>query len=156
MINALPHPAASESPEPLRGARAVAMPTDHFVVPPTEPSKELSARKSGKIVLPTMEGLCFEKVKHLAYLEASGNYTVLHFLDGRQVLVCKTLREVELQLPRGAFVRIHRSIIVNLDRVKELQPWFRGDYRVILHDGTKLSMSRTFRERVQKQLLRWS
>ena len=139
MINALPHPAASESPEPLRGARAVAMPTDHFVVPPTEPSKELSARKSGKIVLPTMEGLCFEKVKHLAYLEASGNYTVLHFLDGRQVLVCKTLREVELQLPRGAFVRIHRSHTIHLRHIKK---YVRGKGgHVVLLNGVTLTVS---------------
>lgn len=96
-------------------------------------------KKAGKIVLPTMEGLCFEKVKHIAYLEANGNYTVLHFTDGRQVLVCKTLGDVENQLPGGAFVRIHRSHTVHL---RHLKKYVRGKGgHVLLQNGVTLVVS---------------
>jgi two-component system LytT family response regulator len=86
-----------------------------------------------------MEGLCFEKVKQIAYLEASGNYTVLHFTDGRQVLVCRTLREVELLLPEAAFARIHRSHTVHL---KHLKKYVRGKGgHVVLQNGVSLTVS---------------
>jgi two-component system LytT family response regulator len=54
---------------------------------------------------------------------------------------------MERQLSQNAFVRIHRSTIVNVSRIKELQPLFHGDYAVVLLDGTRLTMSRSFRER---------
>src|SRR5205085_12303732 len=50
------------------------------------------------------------------------------------------------------FLRIHRSTIVNLDRVRELQPWFHNDYRVILRDGTELMLSRSCRKRLGELL----
>jgi two-component system, LytTR family, response regulator len=91
------------------------------------------------IVLPTMEGLCFEKVKHITHLEANGNYTTLHFADGRQVLVCKSLCEVEAQLPTDAFVRLHRSHTVHL---RHLKKYVRGKGgHVILQNGASLSVS---------------
>lgn len=86
-----------------------------------------------------MEGLCFEKVKHVAYLEASGNYTVLHFLDGRQILVCKTLREVEQMLPTQTFVRIHRSHTIHLRHIKK---YVRGKGgHVVLQNSVTLTVS---------------
>jgi two-component system LytT family response regulator len=51
------------------------------------------------------------------------------------------------------FARIHRSFMVNLDRVARLKPWFSGDYLVTLESGRELRLSRTYRERVQQQLL---
>ena len=57
-------------------------------------------------------------------------------------------------LPGEKFLRISRSAIVNLDRVKELQPMFYGDYAVLLHNGAKLTLSRNFRHRVEKLLQR--
>lgn len=101
-------------------------------MPKTDPEAE-------KIALPTMEGLCFEKVKHITYLEASGNYTALHFKDKRQVLVCKTLREVEQMLPSRAFVRIHRSHTIHL---KHLKKYVRGKGgHVLLQNGVTLTVS---------------
>jgi two-component system LytT family response regulator len=46
-------------------------------------------------------------------------------------------------------MRVHRSIIVNTERVREVQPWFKGDYVLIMHDGTKLRSGRTYRQSVQ-------
>ncbi|MBS1875944.1 MAG: response regulator transcription factor [Acidobacteria bacterium] len=116
-----------------------------------------TVRRSRTSRLAVREGsrLTVVKTEAIDWVEAADNYVCLHCGPSTHVLR-ETLHSIEALLDGNTFVRIHRSIIVNLDRVKELQPWFRGDYRVILHDGTKLSMSRTFRERVQKQLLRWS
>ncbi len=49
-------------------------------------------------------------------------------------------------------MRIHRSRIVNSDRIKELQPWFNGEYVVILQNGTRLTLSRGYREKLQERL----
>lgn len=140
MMNAVPYPNAADSSESVRGGRSVALAPDYFIAPPaTEPRPAQASGKAGKIVLPTMEGLCFEKVKHIAYLEASGNYTVLHFLDGRQILVCKTLREVEQMLPESAFVRIHRSHTIHLRHIKK---YVRGKGgHVVLQNSVTLTVS---------------
>lgn len=129
MLNAISiRPHTTDAAEPQGGTKSIAM--------PREPRPE---RAGNKIVLPTMEGMCFEKVKQIAYLEASGNYTVLHFTDARQVLVCRTLREVELLLPESAFARIHRSHTVHL---KHLKKYVRGKGgHVVLQNGVSLTVS---------------
>lgn len=111
------------------------------------------AQKATKIALPTMEGLCFEKVKNIAYLEANGNYTALHFKDKRQILVCKTLREVEQLLPEHSFVRIHRSHTIHL---KHLKKYVRGKGgHVILQNGTSLTVSAGQKEAFLHQVKRF-
>jgi two-component system LytT family response regulator len=60
---------------------------------------------------------------------------------------------MEQTLPGDRFLRIHRSTIVNIDRIKEMQPLCYGEYSVILHDGTRLTLSRSFRERVFSRLV---
>ena len=105
-----------------------------------------------KIALPTMEGLCFEKVKHILYLEAQGNYTLLHFEDGRQVLVCRTLCDIEAMLPFETFCRLHRSHTANLKHIKKYVRG-KGGY-VILNNGASLNISAgqrdTFLKMVEK------
>ena len=63
-----------------------------------------------------------------------------------------TLSNFENRLDNRRFIRIGRSTIVNIDRVREMQPMFHGEYVVILHDGTKLTVSRGYRENLQKYL----
>ena len=109
MLNAVPLHSITDPVEPNRSARAVAF----------KPEYSVMRKSSKKVVLPTMEGFCFEKVKDIAYLEASGNYTLLHFTDKRQILVCRTLREVELMLPEDCFARIHRSHTIHLKHIKK-------------------------------------
>jgi DNA-binding LytR/AlgR family response regulator len=105
-------------------------------------SRRVFARKkpmSSKIALPCMEGLVFEKTKHIMYLEAEGNYTNIHFEDKRTLLVCKTLREMEDMLPTVKFVRIHRSHTVHL---KYVQKYIRGKSGyVVLTNKKALSVS---------------
>jgi two-component system LytT family response regulator len=66
----------------------------------------------------------------------------------------ETISSLEAQLPAEKFMRISRSVIVNLDRIKELQPLFYGDFAAILLDGTRLTMSRNFRDRLERLLER--
>ncbi len=112
---------------------------------------------------PRVDRLAIREGAHLAvvrtdsidWVEAADNYVCLHCGPVTHIMR-ETMNSLETSLDDSVFVRIHRSTIVNLDRVKELQPWFRGDYRVILHDGTVLTLSRTFKDRVQSRLLRWA
>jgi two-component system LytT family response regulator len=64
----------------------------------------------------------------------------------------ETMTGMESKLDPVSFMRIHRSTIVNLDRVKEVQPWAKGEYVVIMRDGTRLIMSRRYRERLNERL----
>jgi len=63
-----------------------------------------------------------------------------------------TLREITRRLDPGRFVQIHRSTVVRLGAIRELQPWFHGDYVAILHSGAKLRLSRSFRDVVATML----
>ena len=62
------------------------------------------------------------------------------------------MNSLETSLDPGQFVRIHRSVIVNLDRVREFEPYFHGDYVERLHDGRSLTLSRTLRDKVEERL----
>lgn len=83
--------------------------------------------------------------------ETEGNYMRLH-VDGRSHLIRMTAAAIEPQLDPRTFVRIHRRFIVNVDRIVEVQPWLAGDAFLLLRNGTKLRLSRTFRERLQARL----
>lgn len=88
----------------------------------------------------------FIKTDEIDWIEAAGNYLKLHL--GREGhLIRETMNSIESKLDPNRFLRIHRSTIVNIDRIKELQPMFSGDYAVILRSGRELTLSRNYRER---------
>jgi two-component system, LytTR family, response regulator len=87
------------------------------------------------------------------WLEADGNYVQVH-TAGHTHMVRETLGALEAELPAGQFSRISRSIVVNLAAVRELQPLFYGDYAVLLKNGTRLTLSRSHRECVERLLAR--
>jgi two-component system, LytTR family, response regulator len=91
------------------------------------------------------------KVSDVDWFEAQGNYVRVHAGKAAH-LIRETITAVESSLNPAQFARIHRSTVVNLDRIRELQPWFAGDYLVILKDGTQLKLSRTFRDQLQARL----
>lgn len=95
----------------------------------------------------------FVKVTDVDYFEASGNYVRVH-VGKTSHLIRETMAAMEASLNPQLFARIHRAVIVNLDRIKELQPWFAGDYVVILRDGRQLKLSRTYREALQSRMHR--
>ena len=102
---------------------------------------------TGRLLVKEGERMFFVPVDRVDWLEAEGNYVRLHC--GREAhLVRATLGGMEDQLDARTFTRIHRSTIVNVDRVKEVRPWFAGDYVVKLQDGTELRLSRRYRDRL--------
>lgn len=89
----------------------------------------------------------FVRVDEVDWFEAAGNYVRLHV--GRTThRVRLPLARLEARLDRGQFRRINRSYIVQLDRIRELQSWFHGDGVVILTSGTRLRLSRRYRDRL--------
>ena len=87
----------------------------------------------------------FVKIQEVDYIEAAANYAVLHTQNGNHVLR-ETLRNLESSLSPALFLRISRSIIVSLNRIKAIQSGAPGEWLVILHDGRELQMSRGMKE----------
>lgn len=89
------------------------------------------------------------RTRDIRWIEAEDNYVRLHV--GPDVhLLRQTLSSLEARLDPRRFRRIHRSTLVNLDFVKEVQPWFGGEGVVVLVDGTKLTLSRSYKARIQE------
>jgi two-component system LytT family response regulator len=93
----------------------------------------------------------FIKAEEIDWLEAEGNYVRLH-AGKESYLLRDTISALESQLDPKKFIRVHRSAIVNIDRITELQPWFHGEYRIILTEGVQLTLSRTYREKLHELL----
>jgi len=83
------------------------------------------------------------------YLEAEGSYVRLHVKGGSH-LIRETLTSLEGRLDPARFVRVHRSRIVNVDRVHMIEPSFKGAYVLVLENGARLVTGRTFRDRVRR------
>lgn len=86
-------------------------------------------------------------LEDVTWIQAEENYVRLH-VGEESYLVRGTLSALENRLDAARFVRVHRSHIVNLEAISELQPWSHGDWRIILHDGRELTLSRRFRDRL--------
>ena len=91
------------------------------------------------------------RVAEISWFEAAGNYVKLHVGD-REHLARQTMKELQARLDPEQFVRVHRSAIVNLDRVRELQPWIRGEQVLILDDGTRVTIGRRYRDELTRLL----
>lgn len=93
----------------------------------------------------------FLKAEEIYWIEAEENYVMMHTRQNKY-LFRDAISRLEQTLNPHKFQRIGRSTIVNLDFVKELQPWFRGNYKVILQDGTELKLSHHYRQNLNKYL----
>jgi len=91
------------------------------------------------------------RVTDIDWIDAEGDYVRIR-VGKTSHLLRATMHRLESQLDPARFVRIHRSTIVNLERVKELQPSYRGEYVAVLHDGTTLKLSRGCREQLESRL----
>ncbi len=105
--------------------------------------ERLVVRSGGKVTL--------LRVDEIEWIDAEGDYVRIH-VGKAWHLLRETMKHLEAQLDPRRFVRIHRSTIVNLERVKELQPFFRGEYVVVLHNGTTLKLSRGYRDTLEARL----
>jgi two-component system LytT family response regulator len=100
-----------------------------------------------RILVKSSGKVFFLKFDEIDWVESAGNYVKLH-VGTESHLLRETMSEMERKLGNDKFVRIHRTVIVNLDRIKELQPWFNGEYIVILNNGTKLTASRGYKKKL--------
>jgi two-component system LytT family response regulator len=101
------------------------------------PLERIALKEAGRII--------FLSVSEIDWIEAQGNYVQLH--AGREShLLRETMDGIERKLDATKFLRLRRSTIVRLERIKELQPLFNGEYVIILRDGTRLSSSRRYRK----------
>jgi two-component system, LytTR family, response regulator len=91
------------------------------------------------------------RAEDVDWIEAAANYVKLH-VGGRVYLMRETMTRLEQSLDSSHFVRIHRSTIVRVDRIRMLEPLFQGDYVVVLQDGARLPTSRTYRDNLQELL----
>jgi two-component system LytT family response regulator len=91
------------------------------------------------------------KPQEIDWAESAGNYVCLHVAGATHILR-ETITSLENRLGQHQFLRVHRSTLVNVDRIKTLRPSLYGDYSILLRDGTKLTLSRGFRENVLKRL----
>jgi two-component system, LytTR family, response regulator len=104
-----------------------------------------------RLVIKNNDRVFVLKTDEIDWIEAEGNYVRIHF--GKQSsLMRETLSRLAAQLDPRKFPRIHRSRLVNIDRIQELQPWSHRDWRIILRNGAELRLSRNYRDRLQQLL----
>lgn len=120
--------------------------------PPPTNAPETPAPASDRLLVRANGRLFFARTEEVQWVEAQGNYIALRIRD-QSYLLRQTMQLIERQLDPNRFQRIQRSIIVNIDAVQELHPLFRGDYMVLMRDGTKLRMSSKYRQNFSKYML---
>ena len=102
-----------------------------------------------RVVVKSRGRVLFVKIEDVDWIEASANYVELH--SGKNsYLIRETLNSLEARLDPRRFARVHRTTIVNVDRIRELQPWSHGDFIVVLRDETKLRMNRRYRSNLSE------
>jgi two-component system LytT family response regulator len=109
------------------------------------------ARQYERFVVKSGGRMFFLKNDEIDWIEAAGNYVRVHV--GKEThLLRETMNAIAQKLDPALFIRIHRSTFVNIEKIKELQPWFHGEYVVILRDGMQLTMSRSHRNNLPELL----
>lgn len=103
--------------------------------------ERITVKKAGRII--------FLGVPDIRWVDASGNYVKLNTADG-SYLLRETMAGLEERLPSETFLRIHRSTIVNVDEIQEIEPLFHGEYSVTLKGGPRLTLSRSYRNQLGK------
>ena len=107
--------------------------------------------RSDRLVVKSGGRLFFLRADEIDWIEAAGNYVRLH-VGTTSHLLRETMNAIEARLDPEKFFRIHRCRIVNMERIQELQPWLNGEYAVLLRTGTRLTLSRGCREKLQERL----
>lgn len=118
--------------------------------------EDIESRRSkypDRLVVKTSGRVVFLKVAEIDWVDAAGNYVKLH-TGNESLLLRETMGRIEQRLDPRQFLRIHRSTIVNIEGIRELQQQFHGDYVVILKSGQRLTLSRSYRDKIQELLER--
>jgi two-component system, LytTR family, response regulator len=104
-----------------------------------------------RFAVPTGDRTVLIRVEEIDWIEAERNYIRLH-VGSRTYLMRENLSRIEAALDPATFCRIHRSTLVNIDRIRSVETLFRSEYMVVLHDGTKLNSGRSFRRNLHALL----
>jgi two-component system LytT family response regulator len=108
-------------------------------------------READRVVVRSGGRVLFGKTSEIDWVEAAGDYVTLH-VGKKTWLLRETIAEMERKLEAKGFTRVHRSTIVNTDRISEMHPLENGEYRLVLRDGTELKLSRSYRYHLQSLL----
>jgi two-component system LytT family response regulator len=112
--------------------------------PAPAPSAPVPLKASGRVQLVDPSSI--------EWIAADDDHVVVHGVRNQTWRVRETLHELAARLDPARFVRIHRSTVVRLSAIRELQPWFHGDYIAVLHSGAQLRLSRTYRDAIARLL----
>ena len=104
-----------------------------------------------RLVIKSSGRVFFLRTEEIDWIEAAGNYLRLH-VGQESHLMRDTMNSMESKLDPEKFLRIHRSTMVNFDRIKEIQSWFNGEYVLILRNGQQITSSRGYREKISQLL----
>lgn len=107
--------------------------------------RKLESKYTSRIGFATQEGLYIVLVRNILYLQAFGNYTQIKLKDGKTLTISKTLKSIEVKLPKSNFRRCHRSFIINLDEVVKLHD------TILLSCNVEVPISR----RMRKEFKSW-
>jgi two-component system LytT family response regulator len=121
---------------------------DRAASPRTDANGAAASGPVSRIVVRDRDRVLLVDVGDIDWIGADGDYVRIH-ASGKSHLIRDTMAAMEQRLDRGVFVRIHRSTIVNTSRIRELRPYSSREYAVILRDGTRLRLSRRYRERLR-------
>jgi len=116
--------------------------------------KQLFSKAKPGASLPTRlavkngQRVSFVNIRDIDWIEAEGNYVRIH-IGKESHLLRDAISNMESRLDPGKFLRIHRSTIVNIDRIRELHSWFHGEYHVILQNGKELLLTRSYRDNLR-------
>jgi two-component system LytT family response regulator len=106
------------------------------------------SRRDGRLAVRTDRGYRFVPIDEVHWIEADGDLVKIHTPRATHVMRA-TMADMEAELPRGVFARVHRSAIVNTSCIQEIQPLFKGDYIIVLRSGAAVRSGRTYRAGVQ-------
>jgi two-component system LytT family response regulator len=104
---------------------------------------EIQTRYPDRVLVAENERAFFVAVADIDWLEGARNYVVLH-VGAKTYTIRGTLDSLSKKLDPSAFVRVNRSAIVRLDSIRELQPWFHGEYKIVMRDGATVAWSRRY------------
>jgi two-component system LytT family response regulator len=101
-----------------------------------------------RLAIKTESGVLLVKISEIDWIESDDNYIRIHCGKSHH-LMRETISALEKRLDPDRFLRIHRRLIVNVDRIKQLHPWFQRSYCVMLQDGTKLPVGRNYKDKLK-------
>jgi two-component system LytT family response regulator len=106
---------------------------------------------SGPLALKAADRVFFVEPRDIDWIEADGDYLIVH-VGTVQHRIRETISSIERRVPADFLVRVSRSAIVNLTSVREMQRWFRGNFVIILRDGTRVTTGAKYRDRIVRRI----